>query len=60
MKDNNNPRFTETGSKDHDPQQEAQQIKSSDNVNTADDQNHLPNHPHPGQQPTGKHSGGGN
>ena len=59
MKDNKPTRFTETGMKDHDPQQRAKQIKSTDNVRTADQgDEHTPNHPHPGQQPTGKHSGG--
>lgn len=58
MKDNNNPRFTETGAKDHDPQQKAEQIKSTDNVNTSDQQKNTPDHPHPGNAPTGKHGGG--
>ena len=59
MKDQKNPRFTETGAKDHDPQQKAQLRKSEDNVSTANE-THTPNHPHPGDQPRGKHSGGGN
>lgn len=58
MKDNPNPRFTETGAKDHDPQQRAAARKSEDNVNTANQQQHTPNHPHPGDQRQGKHSGG--
>ena len=65
MKDNNNPQFTETGAKDHDPQSRAEQIKSTDNVRTANqyDQSrnqddHTPNHPHPGKGPEGKKSGG--
>lgn len=60
MPKQDNPRFTENGAKDHDPQQEAQKIKSTDNVNTVDGQNHTPNHPHPGDEVKGKKSGGGN
>lgn len=59
MKDNPNPRFTETGAKDHDPQQKAEQLKSTDNVRTANtDGDHTPNYPHPGGTPNGKKSGG--
>ena len=58
MKDNDNPRFTETGAKDHNPQQQAQLHKSEDNVGTTDNARHTPNHPHPGDTPQGKHSGG--
>lgn len=59
MKDNSNPRFTETGAKDHDPQQRANQLKSSDNVRTANTEgDRTPNYPHPGKAPEGKHSGG--
>lgn len=59
MADNkNNQRFTETGKKDHDPQQRAEQIKSTDNINTNDRQDHSPSYPNPGNKPTGKHRGG--
>jgi hypothetical protein len=56
--DDKKNRFTETGAKDHDPQQKAELRKSEDNVSTANQQHHTPNHPHPGDKLTGKHSGG--
>ncbi len=52
------PKMTETGAKDHDPQQKAKLRKSEDNVSTANQTPEEPNHPHPGNGPTGKHSGG--
>lgn len=52
-------RKVETNKKDHDPQHRAQQLKSEDNVRTANENDHTPNYPHPDQAPTGKHSGGG-
>lgn len=58
MQEDKNQRFTETGAKDHDPQQKAQLRKSEDNVNTTNQQQHTPNHPHPGDKSEGKHSGG--
>jgi|GEM_PF-2875232 len=59
MADKKNSRFTETGAKDHDPQEKAQLRKSEDNINTANEPQ-MPNHPHPEVKHEGKHSGGGN
>ena len=59
MADNKNQRFTETGAKDHDPQERAEQLKSTDNVRTANTEGqHTPNYPHPEETPEGKKSGG--